>query len=100
MKPEKKIKAWVFRVGKNPVYEGIGTELKSMQKIVGGYIESMKIGEGLMAIVNEEGKIKGLPLNVSAKIVGPEGGIFPLYGDFFICGIKHGRLINAPKNLF
>ena len=42
----------------------IGTELSDLQKVVGGYIEAAYFfNEDVCLICNEEGKIRGLPLN-------------------------------------
>ena len=41
-------------------------ELKELQKIVGGYIEVVDLGNEQLMVVNEEGKINGLPYNYMA----------------------------------
>lgn len=38
----------------------VSNSLENLQKTVGGYIETYPLGDKLIAIVNEEGKIKGL----------------------------------------
>lgn len=48
--------------------------LEALQELVGGYIEVVGIGNGLLLVMNEEGKIRGLPENVRClydTIVGP-----------------------------
>ena len=40
--------------------------LKEAQKFVGGYVEGIQFPNGDYLIVNEEGKLKGLPLNPEA----------------------------------
>lgn len=57
-------------------WPGDTLELQMMQEIVGGYIETVPValdekwsgeaGVGLQMIINEEGKLMGLPLNVAA----------------------------------
>lgn len=43
----------------------IRNDLKKMQSIVGGYIEVIKVSkEGIVMVVNEEGKIYNLPHNI------------------------------------
>lgn len=59
----KRIEALVFRVGEKSVIEQIGSSLEAMQKIVGGYIQALPLGSGLVLICNEEGRLKGLPVN-------------------------------------
>ncbi|MGN1156869.1 MAG: DUF3846 domain-containing protein, partial [Agathobacter sp.] len=41
-------------------------ELEEMQKIVGGYIEIVHLNDGRLMIVNEEGLLHGLPVNIEA----------------------------------
>ena len=40
--------------------------LESAQKFVGGYVEGITFPNGDYLIINEEGKLKGLPLNPEA----------------------------------
>ena len=40
--------------------------LEEMQKIVGGYIEVIRLKDGRLMIVNEEGLLQGLPVNIEA----------------------------------
>lgn len=42
--------------------------LKELKEIVGGYIEIVNLGYDYM-VVNEEGKLIGLPFNLNATIV-------------------------------
>ena len=41
-------------------------ELEEMQEIVGGYIEIIRLNDGRIIIVNEEGLLQGLPVNIEA----------------------------------
>lgn len=45
-----------------PYETTIPNELKDFQQLVGGYIQTVSYGEYLL-VVNEEGKLKGLPWN-------------------------------------
>lgn len=62
--------------------------LEELQKIVGGYIELIYLRNYLM-IVNEEGKIYNLPINVDATEVARfNQSIMPndyIVGDVLIC---------------
>ena len=40
--------------------------LTEMQEIVGGYIEVIRLNDGRLIIVNEEGLLQGLPVNIEA----------------------------------
>ena len=42
----------------------IPNTLKAMQKLVGGYIETMSLPNGLVIVIDEEGRLKGLHENV------------------------------------
>lgn len=54
----------VVEPGKKPVLDVIDDSLESMQKVVGGYIETIYPFEDEVVLVcNEEGKINGSPLN-------------------------------------
>ena len=41
-------------------------DLKAAQKFVGGYVEGITFPNGDYLIINEEGKLKNLPVNVEA----------------------------------
>ena len=44
-------------------------DLKGAQDFVGGYVECITFPNGDLLIVNEEGKLKGLPLNPEATLL-------------------------------
>jgi len=46
-----------------PFIRVVDNTLESLQKLVGGYIETIILGKGLILIYNEEGKLLGLPDN-------------------------------------
>lgn len=52
--------------------------LPGMQAAVGGLVEVVQLDEPFVAIVNEEGAVKGLPVNG------------PFYGPWFICAVESG----------
>jgi hypothetical protein len=62
-KKEKEIKIIRCDVGETPVIEIIENELEPMQKIVGGYIEVLRVGDDILLICNEEGLLQQLPPN-------------------------------------
>lgn len=75
-----KIRAFVCRNGMS-VVEEIGNDLKSMQAIVGGYVEHVTMtGEfrGLHLWLNEDGRLRPFPVWLTP--FHPQ----PLAGDFFI----------------
>lgn len=60
--------------------------LEEMQAIVGGYIEIVYLDNGKLMIVNEEGKINGLPLNDNASML--VGYTDLIMGDVLVCESK------------
>lgn len=50
-------------VGKRPEVREIDGELETMQKLVGGYIQMVPMGNGVDLVCDEEGKLKDYPLN-------------------------------------
>jgi Domain of unknown function (DUF3846) len=56
----------ILKVGLGPEVASIPSTLVTMQEIVGGHIEQVKLKflpEGVVAYVNEDGHSRGLPLN-------------------------------------
>ncbi|MFI3226537.1 MAG: DUF3846 domain-containing protein [Clostridia bacterium] len=76
---ENTIKVLVVEPMKEPYTKEIQNDYKAMQKVVGGYIEYVKLDEQCHLYCNEEGKIDGLELNRQIDC----GDI--ICGTFFIC---------------
>lgn len=75
-----------IEAGRRPEARTIKKSLKELQKMVGGHIETIHpFNDTAVIVCNEEGKIKGLPLN--RGLIHPETE--ELYeiiaGNFFIC---------------
>ncbi len=73
MEKKSRIVVMVKEPGENWNPWNIENRLEDFQQLVGGYIETVTVNEELILIVNEEGKLKGLP------------GNFPFRGDW-LCG--------------
>ena len=76
------MKAIVKEVGEEAQLRDIENDLETMQGLVGGYIEVVSTGEGILLICNEEGKLNGLPVN------------FPIGGDVIVgtaVFVAHGQ---------
>ena len=58
----KKIVAWVKEPGKAPEKREVSDDLKTLQSIVGGYVETVTFGD-VVVLCDEEGKLKGKPKN-------------------------------------
>ena len=72
------MKAFVYRVGENPVIEEIDNSLETSQAIVGGYIECVyPFDKPYILVCNEEGKLTGLEPN---RVVNGD----PICGNFFV----------------
>lgn len=63
MKAEKDIRVLIVEPGRAPEEAVIANQLEAFQSEVGGYIECTPLSDTACCIVNEEGKIDGLPLN-------------------------------------
>ncbi len=70
--------------GKSPRTEEIKGDLKSMQNVVGGYIQAIyPFEEPIALICNEEGKLLNLPFNRALTM---EGQVYDIVcGTFFLC---------------
>lgn len=64
------MKVYKLEPNKPGYVKEINNTLEELQKEVGGYIQTCNLGNGLIAIVDEEGILKGLPANA----------IIPYYG--------------------
>ena len=84
---EKKLRVLVVEPMKEPYAREIGG-LEDMQKIVGGHIEAAHpFAEPVALVVNEEGKLLGLPEN---RVITGEDGLIPtdiICGTFFVAGV-------------
>ena len=62
-----------------PVIIEIDNTLEALQNLVGGYIETLTVFEDAVLIFNEEGRLKGLPVNCrifGIELVGIDGEDF------------------------
>lgn len=69
--------------GEMPKVVKIDGSLKSMQDIVGGYIETFPLDGSVIVVLNEEGKLKNLPINFS--VMTETGYIEHIVGNVFLC---------------
>lgn len=70
---------------KKTVVQDIGSDLESMQRIVGGFIQAIYPFEEPVALIcNEEGKLLNLPLNRALR--NDAGEVYDIVsGTFFLC---------------
>ena len=85
--------------GKAPYETQIGSDLQSMQALVGGYIQAVYPIEQPVALVcNEYGKRDGLPFNRALR--DSDGDIYDIVaGNFFIAGLGESELTDLPHEL-
>lgn len=63
---------------------GIDFQLDELQAVVGGFIEIVHLSNGKIMVVNEEGKLDGLPVNNKASELYPD----IIVGDVLVCDLK------------
>ena len=69
----------VKKVGQPPEVKEVNCELYELKEIVGGWIESFRLGfNNILCVCNEEGKLFKLPVNFICH-----GD--PICGDVFFC---------------
>lgn len=70
MTKEAKILAVIKDPGKKPIVMNIDNTLKAFQSAVGGFIEVVNYKNGVILLVNEEGRLLHMPENILG-IAGP-----------------------------
>ena len=60
--------------------------LEELQKAIGGgYIEVVHTKDGRLMVIDEEGKLKGFPVNHVATALYRYGSQDPIVGDVLVC---------------
>ena len=77
------MKVLIKNIGENTKITNIENDLQSLQNLVGGYIEALPLTKDVLLICNEEGKLKGLPVNFNIVI---NGKIESIVGNVFFVG--------------
>ena len=85
--------------GKAPYETQIGSDLQSMQTLVGGYIQAVYPFEQPVALVCcESGKLDSLPFNRALRDA--DGDIYDIVaGNFFIVGLGESDFTDLPHEL-
>lgn len=96
---EDKITVLVVEPEKNPYKKEISNDLKSLQHEVGGYIECVyPFEEPVAIVVNEEGKLDGLPFNRALR--DGNGEIYDIVaGTFLIVGLTEEDFGSLSEDL-
>lgn len=77
--------------GELPRMASVSNTLETMQKLVGGYIETVTLASGFAIVCNEEGRLRGLPENVEIC-----GNTF--VGTIVFVGVRGDRFISLDAN--
>ena len=86
----KEIKVYVKEPFYAPELRRIPNTLEALQKIVGGYIETVTLASDLVIICNEEGQMLELPYNCDVNGVG-------FCGTIVFAGIDGEEFADAPE---
>ena len=97
-----KIRVLMCPTDRAPYITNVENSLENMQRIVGGYIESVTLSHNppVVLICNEEGRINGLPQNhslPSPQIFGYALAEFDIHGNCFLCGASGEEFADLPE---
>ena len=102
----KRIKVLVCEPGKIPYVKTIKNDWQDMSQIVGGCIEFVRIYPGAPAsiVCNDEGMIRGMPLNRQIFLLNPATckpkHYVSIYGPFFLVGTDGPDMISlTPEEI-
>lgn len=93
-KRKKMIWAIIIEPDKAPRMETIYNELHTLQRLVDGYIEVCPLAEGMVMIINEEGKLRGLPKNFWMEVIGDY-----IVGTAVFVGVDGDEFDDVPVTL-
>lgn len=79
--------------GKAPEIIQAENSLEALQEKVGGYIETVTLASDACIICDEEGRLKGLPRNVSF-------GRTEFVGPILVVGVREDEFCDCPAQAF
>ena len=90
---------FIVEPGKAPYEMQIGSDLQSMQALVGGYIQAVyPFEQPVVLVCCESGKLDGLPLNRALRDA--DGDVYDIVaGKFFIVGLGQSDFTDLPHEL-
>lgn len=91
---KKMIWAIIIEPDKDPRMETIYNELHTLQRLVDGYIEVCPLAEDMVMIINEEGKLRGLPKNFWMEVIGDY-----IVGTAVFVGVDGDEFDDVPVTL-
>ena len=84
-------------VGRQPEVKQINDDLMSMQREVGGYIETAYFYDDVVLVCNENGKLDGSCPNREIDLDGRLADV--IFGDFFLVGVNAGCLTDISDEM-
>ena len=87
-----KIRAIVKKPGCGCIVRKISSTKKAMQKLCGGYFDTMDFADGCVIVFRRTCENSGLPFNIRL-----EGRL--LCGTFVICGMENGEFVDVSPLL-
>ena len=78
--------------GAKAAIKEIPNELRYLQQLVGGYIETVRLSEHLVLICNEEGKLGGLEPNIYVQSISDI-----VCGPVIFVGVKGDQFVSLNK---
>ena len=92
------IRILVVEPNKKAYLQDVPNELKNLQVVVGGYLESVTIDSRLVLFCNEDGLSLGLPKNRAVNI-DRQKSVIPLVGTyFFVAHDGNGELVSLSDD--
>lgn len=76
------------------ITEVFRADLKNLQELVGGYIEPVRLHDNGVMLVDEDGLMKGLPLNPMASVIAGT----KIVGTAVIVGQEGAEFTDAPND--
>lgn len=90
------VKALVVPAADSAYVTLLDVSLPNMQRLVDGYVELLNLPGGVSMYLNEEGKIKGLPVNGAAnRLIAVLGDPGLAYDDFIVGNVVLLGAVNA-----
>jgi hypothetical protein len=86
-------------VGKEPEIKTVEHTLEEMHKLVEGYIETVRVAEDILLIVNEEGMITDLPVNFHTLVIdrGVVKPVHQIHGNVFFVSVSGEDFASLDK---
>lgn len=88
------MKAMVYEINQQGIWTDIDSSLDALQELVGGYIELVGMGNGVVMLVDEEGLLKHKPRNFTLQ---DRGAAADIYGTVVFLRVKGEDFCSLKK---